>query len=131
MPAYYASPQHSPSQSTYAAYPGYGSYQAYPAYPPHGKSIAGPSKQPYQAPASVYPYPQPSPYSRSTLAPPERAESLTTTGGTFSAGSSYAGSDTDSTGVAGIDLLDYMHDRLSSTIDPLPLDRSLATQAQT
>lgn len=57
---------------------------------------------------------------------------MTTSGGTFStAGSSYAGSDTDSSGVAGLDLLDYMHDRLSSTIDPTPLDRSLAKQAQT
>ncbi|KAF2227952.1 hypothetical protein BDZ85DRAFT_255160 [Elsinoe ampelina] len=82
--------------------------------------------QPYYAPAT---YVQPLIHRRVPSASPERAESITTSGGTFSASSSDY--DTSSTGGSSVDLLEYMSDRLSSTIDPTPLDRSLATQAQT
>lgn len=49
--------------------------------------------------------------------------------------SSYAGSvsggDYESHSSAnGVDLHEYMQDRFSSAFDPIPLDRSLATQAQ-
>lgn len=88
--------------------------------------------QSYLTPA----YPQQATYSRISSSPPERAESTSTSGASYSvSNSSYAGSASDSdsppTSIAGIDLLDYMHDRLSNTIDPIPLDRNLVQQAQT
>jgi hypothetical protein len=76
------------------------------------------------------------------VSPPEAAESVTTGSGmtpgygnsTYTA-SSYAGSasgDYDSTASAnGVDLQEYMQDRFSGAFDPLPLDRTLAVQAQT
>ncbi|KAM3086472.1 hypothetical protein ACMFMG_000604 [Clarireedia jacksonii] len=76
------------------------------------------------------------------VSPPEVAESVTTGSGmtagygnsTYTA-SSYAGSasgDYDSTASAnGVDLQEYMQDRFSGAFDPLPLDRTLAVQAQT
>lgn len=88
----------------------------------------GPAVQPYHAPAR---------YGSISDSPPERAESVSTGGASYSvASSSYAGSAHEydggsSTSASGIDLLEYMHTRLSHTIDPIPLDRSLATQAQT
>ena len=116
MSTSYTSPQRSPT---------YGSYHV---------AVPGPSKTPAQNPYSytVQPYHQPIPYPRIPGTSPERAESLTTGGGTFSTtGSSYAGSDTDSSGAGSVDLLDYLHDRFSTAVDTTPLDRSLATQAQT
>lgn len=87
----------------------------------------------------AYPQQQPYGYGRLSVSPPERPDSVTTSGvpsyepsGT---GSSYAASASDyesSAGSAGsVDLLDYMSDRLNGAFDPIPLDRSLATQAQT
>ncbi|TKX21566.1 hypothetical protein C1H76_6062 [Elsinoe australis] len=80
------------------------------------------------------PYPQPYHPQRLPSASPERTPSLTTSGGTYS---TPTHSDYDSTtssnggGSNSLDLLEYMSDRLSSSIDATPLDRSLATQAQT
>ncbi|TAQ90108.1 hypothetical protein B7494_g1570 [Chlorociboria aeruginascens] len=77
------------------------------------------------------------------VSPPEVAESVTTAGMTPSYGnsaysatsSSYAGSasgEYDSTSSAnGVDLQEYMQDRFAGAFDPLPLDRTLAVQAQT
>ncbi|KAI9648213.1 hypothetical protein NHQ30_002845 [Ciborinia camelliae] len=77
------------------------------------------------------------------VSPPEAPESVTTGSGmtpaygnsTYSAtSSSYAGSasgEYDSTSANGVDLQEYMQDRFSGTFDPLPLDRTLAVQAQT
>ena len=49
--------------------------------------------------------------------------------------SSYAGSasgDYDSTSSAnGVDMQEYMQDRFNGAFDPIPLDRTLAVQAQT
>lgn len=51
--------------------------------------------------------------------------------------SSYAGSSSgeydasSSASANGVDLQEYMQDRFSGAFNPLPLDRSLATQAQT
>jgi hypothetical protein len=73
-------------------------------------------------------------YSQYSASPPERPESVSTSGGGLysSASSNYAGSDYDSstTGATSVDLLDYMNDRLSQTYDPIHMDRTLATQAQ-
>jgi hypothetical protein len=112
--------------SSTAGYPGY--------YPTQSQPIAMPQKQqtPYYAP-----YQYPNPYSRISTSPPEASESVTTGGPSYDpsgTGSSYAASASDydsaSTG-ASIDLLDYMSDRMNKSFDPLPLDRSLAQQAQT
>ncbi|TGO58374.1 hypothetical protein BOTNAR_0182g00120 [Botryotinia narcissicola] len=78
------------------------------------------------------------------VSPPEAPESVTTGSGmkpayghsTYSAtSSSYDGSasgEYDSTASAnGVDLQEYMQDRFSGAFDPLPLDRTLAVQAQT
>lgn len=108
-------------------------------YPQHPSiPVSVPRKSPTSPTGSypISPYQQPSPYGQIPESPPERADSVTTGGASYSvASSSYAGSaseyDSSSTGVAGVDLLDYMHDRLSNTIDPIPLDRNVARQAQT
>jgi len=48
---------------------------------------------------------------------------------------SYSGSATadenSNAGASGVDLIELLNDRLSNAVDPLPLDRSLAKQAQT
>ena len=69
------------------------------------------------------------------VSPPEAAESVTTGSAVhsaYSSTSSYVGSgDYGSNESAnGVDLHEYMQDRFSTAFDPLPLDRSLATQAQ-
>ncbi|KAF4551370.1 Hypothetical protein D9617_13g098680 [Elsinoe fawcettii] len=104
----------------------------YPTSPtPHFSSAgkAPATTSPYQSYYAQPTYVQPLPYRRVPSASPERPESITTTGGTFSASSSDY--ETSSSGSSSVDLLEYMSDRLSSTIDATPLDRSLATQAQT
>jgi len=76
--------------------------------------------------------------------PPEAPESVTGSGrnsgynsGYSATSESYAGSasgdyDSSSSGSAnGVDLHEYMQDRFSTAFDPVPLDRSLVTQAQT
>lgn len=84
---------------------------------------------------SGYYYPTPS---RSYgVSPPESAASVTSgptysTASNYSGNSSYAGSECDSRSSAGsVDLQEYVSDRFSQmSFDPLPLDRSLAKQAQ-
>jgi len=86
-------------------------------------------------------YYQPTPhhgYDRVSVSPPEAPESVTTSGVASyepsATSSSYAGSasEYESTGAAAsVDLIDYMGDRVQGAFDPMPLDRSLARQAQT
>lgn len=109
-----------------------------------------PATQAYYAPyhQSTYPiqvpqkpgyyYPPQHSYGRVSASPPEAPESVTTSGVASyepsAASSNYAGSasDYESThGATSVDLLDYMGNRLNGSFDPLPLDRSLAKQAQT
>ena len=95
-----------------------------------------PQKQGYQ----TYPQYSQHAYSRMAGSPPEASESVTSGSGVTSydpsaASSSYAGSasdyDSSSNGAASVDLMDYMNDRVASAYNPMPLDRSLAQQAQT
>lgn len=81
-----------------------------------------------------YQTPVRNPYS---VSPPEAADSITSGSNAYgnsgySGTSSYAGSEYDSRNSAnGVDLHEYVQDRFSQiSLDPLPLDRSLATQAQ-
>ena len=97
--------------------------------------ITVPAKQPqYYATPQNYGY---------AVSPPEAPESVTTGTGTYTYGnsaysataSSYAGSasgEYDSTSSAnGVDMQEYMQDRFNGAFDPIPLDRTLAVQAQT
>ncbi|KAF2640427.1 hypothetical protein P280DRAFT_518834 [Massarina eburnea CBS 473.64] len=91
-------------------------------------------------PGYYYPHPQQH-YGRVSGSPPEAPDSVTTSGGVPSyepsaTSSSYEGSasdyDSSSAGAAaGVDLLDYMGDRLNGSLDSTHLDRGLAKQAQT
>ena len=86
-----------------------------------------------------YTAPHASIYGRMSVSPPEAPESVTSGGPSYDPSatcSSYDGGasdyDASSNGSAtSIDLLDYMNDRLTAVADPLPLDRSVAKQAQT
>lgn len=72
-------------------------------------------------------------YSHLSASPPERAESVSSSGAGLysSASSAYGGSDYDSSnGATSVDLLDYMTDRLSQAYNPIPLDKNLVKQAQ-
>lgn len=106
------------------------SYYQTSSYP-----ITVPAKQqPYYSTPQTYSY---------AVSPPEVAESVTTGTGTYgnsaysATSSSYAGSASgyeyaDSTSSAnGVDMSEYMQDRFAGAFDPLPLDRTLAVQAQT
>lgn len=99
--------------------------------------IAVPNKSPH----AQYYTPQNHTYG---ISPPEVAESVTTGSSMTPAygqsqysatNSSYAGSSSgeyDSSASAnGLDMQEYVQDRFSGAFDPLPLDRTLAVQAQT
>jgi hypothetical protein len=82
--------------------------------------------------AASQPY-QPSPvYGQLYQPPPSRSESITTGGSSYSilsrapSVSSYSGSESNSP----VDAISYMGERLNRAMDPTPLDRSLAMQAQ-
>ena len=83
-------------------------------------------------------------YSQYSVSPPECEDSVSSAsgiasysnGGYSASSSSYAGyggyADYDSAhSASGVDFQDYMQDRFSNAFDPIPLDRSMAMQAQT
>lgn len=75
------------------------------------------------------------PYSRPAISPPQPGSSANTsavpslTSGSYSG--SIAGDENSNAGASGVDLVELLNDRLSNAVDPVPLDRSLARQAQT
>lgn len=91
---------------------------------------------------SQYPSQYPT-YSQYSVSPPECDDSISSTSGVPSYGhsgfsattASYIGSssgDYDTAGSAsGVDFQDYMQERFSNSFNPIPLDRSMAVQAQT
>jgi hypothetical protein len=108
-------------------------YYQYQPYQPTGSlPVNVPSKvqqQPYVSRHSR----TSSAYSQLSASPPERPESISSTGAGLysSASSNYAGSDYESSsGATSVDLLDYMNDRLSQAYNPIPLDKNMARQAQ-
>lgn len=110
------------------------SYYQYQYQPTGSLPVNVPGKQPYQQYAARHNR-GPSGYSQYSASPPERPESVSTSGaGLYSSASSqYGGSDYDSTsggGATSVDLLDYMGDRLSQAYNPVPLDRNMVKQAQ-
>ncbi|KAI1433476.1 hypothetical protein GGR50DRAFT_503581 [Xylaria sp. CBS 124048] len=97
-------------------------------------------------------YPYPYGYNNNTtfgVSPPETVDpSVVSSGGrtySYEGSSSAAGASasagptgtasscyrTASASASGVDFNEYMQDRFADTFDPIPLDRSLATQAQT
>ncbi|GAO16671.1 uncharacterized protein UV8b_00764 [Ustilaginoidea virens] len=81
-------------------------------------------------------------YSHYSMSPPECDDSVSSTSGLPSYSSpglsgssaSYLGSSQDfesAHSASGIDIQEYMQDRLSNSFNPIPLDRSMAVQAQT
>ena len=85
--------------------------------------------------AQYYPPPPvaPASYSRIATSPPSAGSSVRTSAVPSLTSGSYAGSHSDvyeSTAPA-VDLMDMMTDRLSSAVNPLPMDKSIARQAQT
>ncbi|CAI6335504.1 unnamed protein product [Periconia digitata] len=113
------------------------------SYPnqPHHPSYPSSSPLPIHMPQKPgYYYPQPNQqYSHVSASPPEAPHSATTSGVASyepsATSSSYAGSASDydsaSGGAAGgVDLLEYMGERLNGSLDSTRLDRSLATQAK-
>jgi len=90
-----------------------------------------------QKPGFYYPQQQHG-YGRVAGSPPEANDSVTTSGvpsyEPSATSSNYVGSASDyesTSGAASVDLLDYMGSRVNGSFNPMPLDRSLARQAQT
>ncbi|CRG92618.1 hypothetical protein PISL3812_09681 [Talaromyces islandicus] len=88
-----------------------------------------PSKAP--APAGLYPVGR-------VAVPPSDFSDTSSTAGSRTTGysvpsSGYAGSigDYESSTMSGVDVVDMLNDRVHDAFDPTPLDRGLATQAQT
>jgi hypothetical protein len=103
----------------------------YSPYPQNSYPIQVPQKPGYY-------YPPQHTYGHVSASPPEAPDSVTTSGVASyepsAASSNYAGSASDyesTSGATSVDLLDYMGNRLNGSFDPMPLDRSLAKQAQT
>lgn len=96
-----------------------------PSYP-----IGVPAKSPQYMPLS-----RAAPYSRPAISPPQPGSSANTsavpslTSGSYSG--STAGDDASSAGAPSVDLVELLNDRLGNAVDPQPMDRSLAKQAQT
>jgi hypothetical protein len=106
----------------------------YPTYHTGTLPIAMPQKPGYYQQPTQHGYP----YGRVSVSPPEAPESVTTSGVASyepsATSSSYAGSASEygsDASATGVDLMEYMGDRLQGALDPMPLDRSLAKQAQT
>ncbi|KAF2457560.1 hypothetical protein BDY21DRAFT_285971 [Lineolata rhizophorae] len=120
------------------------SSQQYSYYATGSQPVSVPQKPGQFQPSLYGPPAQGAAYGASPPEAPDSSVASGTTGGPTSYGeptathastSSYAGSASEyasSESTAGsVDLLDYMSDRVSGAYDPVPLDRSLAKQAQT
>ncbi|KAK0946946.1 hypothetical protein LTR29_001528 [Friedmanniomyces endolithicus] len=109
------------------------SYYQYQTQPTGSLPLNVPAKGPQQ-PFTPRHVRNSSAYSQLSASPPERPESVSTSGaGLYSAASSsYAGSEYEvsTNGATSVDLLDYMNDRLSQAYNPIPMDHSLAKQTQ-
>ncbi|CAF9932063.1 hypothetical protein IMSHALPRED_008784 [Imshaugia aleurites] len=98
-------------------------YQA----PTYSRPVAMPGK-----PASKLPVAYPAPYGRVAISPPQRGSSANTSAvPSLTSDSGSNSSDCGDGGSSGIDLVELLNDKLSTTVSPMPLDRSLARQAQT
>ena len=93
----------------------------------YSRPVAMPGK-----PASKLPVAYPAPYGRVTSSPPQRGSSANTSAvPSLTSDSGSNSSDYGDGASSGIDLVELLNDKLSTTVSPMPLDRSLARQAQT
>ena len=93
----------------------------------YSRPVAMPAKQ-----ASKLPVAYPAPYSRVAVSSPQRGPSANTSAvPSLTSDSGSNSSDCGDSVSSGIDLVELLNDKLSTTVSPLPLDRSLARQAQT
>jgi len=108
------------------------------AYSHHGyyPHVSEPIAVPHKGNDGFYPQYPHIHYPGLSESPPD-ADDATSSGGPSydptGTSASYAASTSDyegSTGVSSVDLLEYMNDRLQSTYNPLPIDKSLVKQAQ-
>ncbi|RDA87916.1 hypothetical protein CP532_1719 [Ophiocordyceps camponoti-leonardi (nom. inval.)] len=105
-----------------------------------GHYFAASYSMPMAVPSKGNQYPT---YSQYSMSPPECDDSYSSASGVGSYGNSglsatssgYMGcsvGDYDSTGSAsGVDFQEYMQERFANSFNPIPLDRSMAVQAQT
>lgn len=97
-------------------------------YQPAAAPMNVPSKTP--GPANLYPI------SRVSGSPPDISDTSTTAGSrtsglSFNSGSISGDYESSTGSLSGVDVVDVLNDRMQETFDPTPLDRGLATQAQT
>ncbi|KAL8795633.1 MAG: hypothetical protein Q9195_001871 [Heterodermia aff. obscurata] len=81
------------------------------------------------------PLSQPAPLRRTTISPPQPGSSVASSAVPSLTSASYAssatGDESSTGGASGVDLVELLNERLSNAVNPLPVDRSLARQAQT
>ncbi|MCJ1455623.1 hypothetical protein MMC28_005978 [Mycoblastus sanguinarius] len=88
-----------------------------------------PGKTPSKVPLAY-----PAPYSRIAISTTQRGASANSSAVpslTSDSGSNSSDNEGSNGGASGIDLVELLNDKLSTTVDRVPLDRSLAKQAQT
>ena len=100
-------------------------------YRPHVPSlpVEVPRKQPPQ-PALA---PSHAPYSRAAASPPSAGSSVATSAVPSLTNGETGGRDGheySSVGHNSVDLTDMLHERVGTVVDPVPLDRNIARQAQ-
>ncbi|KAK7422855.1 hypothetical protein QQX98_001422 [Neonectria punicea] len=105
--------------------------------PAHYSNVAYSMPMPVPTKGSQYPT-----YSQYSVSPPECEDTVSSAsgiasysnGGYSATSNGYAAgyADYDSTAsTSGVDFQEYMQDRFANSFDPIPLDRSMAMQAQT
>jgi len=101
-------------------------YQA----PVYSRPVAMPGKQASKIPLAYPSYP--ATYNRAATSPPQRGASVSNSAvPSLTSDSGSNSSDYGDGGSGGIDLVELLNDKLSTTVNREPLDRSMATQAQT
>ena len=81
--------------------------------------------------ASKLPVAYPAPYGRASISPPQRGSSAATSAvPSLTSDSGSNSSDCGDGGSSSIDLVELLNDKLSTTVSPVVLDKSLAQQAQ-
>ena len=98
-----------------------------------GVALSTPVKSPYSTATATAKSVQ---YGRISMPPQTAGSSVNSSAVPSLTSGSYAGSssgerESSNGGAGSIDLIDMMTDRLNNVVNPIPLDRSLAQQAQT
>ena len=100
-------------------------YQA----PSYSRPVTMPGKQPSKIPVA-YPSYQAA-YNRAATSPPQRGASVSSSAVPSLTSDSGSNTSEYGEGASGIDLVELLNDKLSTTVNREPLDRGMASQAQT